>query len=125
MCTWQCSLPQSCFHMQTGLFYFVTQFLIHNHTLAGKHLRLFSLVFPCKYQVQALIIRLPLHHHLHLSLINERSLPLLSPQPLREQMSHATTGIGANARTLAQIVTSMVPAVFVERTILQRTMTFV
>ena len=45
---WQCSLPQSRIHMQTGLYYFITWFLVHSCTLAGKHLRLFSLVFPCK-----------------------------------------------------------------------------
>jgi hypothetical protein len=68
---------------------------------------------------------LPMLHQLTLSLVNEPSLPLLSPRLLREQMSHAATGIGVDARTLALIVASMVPAVFVERTMLPRTMTLV
>ena len=65
--------------MQTGLFYFVTWSWVHSLALAGKHLRVFSLVFPCKvcpyisccslaltlvfpykYWAQALIVRLPL-----------------------------------------------------------------
>jgi hypothetical protein len=41
-------LPQVRFHIGTVFFYFITWVIVYSYTLAGKHLRLFSLVFPCK-----------------------------------------------------------------------------
>jgi hypothetical protein len=42
------SLPQVRFRIGTLFFYFITRLIVYSHALAGKHLRIFSLVFPCK-----------------------------------------------------------------------------
>jgi len=42
------SLPQVRFRIGTLFFYFITWLIVYSRALAGKHLRLFSLVFPCK-----------------------------------------------------------------------------
>src|ERR1700679_3222847 len=44
------------FRMRPSLFYFVTRCLVYSRALAGKPLRVFSLVFPCKVSSYTLLL---------------------------------------------------------------------